>query len=220
MLRSKTQIEGAIAADRAAIARAGQVIAEARQQSLSLESSQAEDIAAELAETRKGLAGLAERIRATADQLARIVVTAPVEGTVVNVRIKTIGGVIEPGAPLLDLVPAGGELLLEARVAPVDIDEVHPGLRAQVHLLAYNSRNLRRIEGEVRGVSADRLEDPATRQPYYLAKVAVDRAALPAGITMTAGMPADVMIVTGERTLLQYLLRPITDTLRRGLRES
>ena len=59
-----------------------------------------------------------------------------------------------------------------------------------------------------------------TRQPYYLARVAVDRAALPAGITMTAGMPADVMIVTGERTLLQYLLRPITDTLRRGLRES
>ena len=220
LLRSKTQIEGAIAADRAAIARAGQEIAEARQHSLSLESSQAEDIAAELAETRKSLAGLAERIRATADQLARIVVTAPVEGTVVNVRIKTIGGVIEPGAPLLDLVPAGGELLLEARVAPVDIDEVHPGLRAQVHLLAYKSRNLRRIEGEVRGVSADRLEDPATRQPYYLAKVAVDRAALPAGITMTAGMPADVMIVTGERTLLQYLLRPITDTLRRGLRES
>ena len=220
LLRSKTQIEGAIAANRAAIARAGQVIAEARQHSLSLESSQADDIAAELAATRKGLAGLAERIRATADQLARIVVTAPVEGTVVNVRIKTIGGVIEPGAPLLDLVPAGGELLLEARVAPVDIDEVHPGLRAQVHLLAYNSRSLRRIEGEVRGVSADRLEDPATRQPYYLAKVAVDRAALPAGITMTAGMPADVMIVTGERTLIQYLLRPITDTLRRGLRES
>ena len=220
LLRSKTQIEGAIAADRAAIARAGQVIAEARQQSLSLESSQADDIAAELAATRKGLAGLAERIRATADQLARTVVTAPVDGTVVNVRIKTTGGVIEPGAPLLDLVPAGGELLLEARVAPVDIDEVHPGLRAQVHLLAYNSRSLRRIEGEVRGVSADRLEDPATRQPYYLAKVAVDRAALPAGITMTAGMPADVMIVTGERTLLHYLLRPITDTLRRGLRES
>ena len=220
LLRSKTQIEGAIAADRAAISRAGHVIAEARQHSLSLESSQADDIAAELGATRKGLAGLAERIRATADQLARIVVTAPVEGTVVNVRIKTIGGVIEPGAPLLDLVPAGGELLLEARVAPVDIDEVHPGLRAQVHLLAYNSRSLRRIEGEVRGVTADRLEDPATRQPYYLAKVAVDRAALPAGITMTAGMPADVMIVTGERTLLHYLLRPITDTLRRGLRES
>ena len=220
LLRSKTQIEGAIAANRADIARAGQVIAEARQQSLSLESSRAEEIAAELAEMRKSLAGLAEKIRATADQLARIVVTAPVDGTVVDVRIKTIGGVIEPGAPLLDLVPAGGELLLEARVAPVDIDEVHPGLRAQVHLLAYQSRNLRRIEGEVRGVSADRLEDAATRQPYYLAKVAVDRAALPAGIIMTAGMPADVMIVTGERTLLQYLLRPITDTLRRGLRES
>ena len=66
----------------------------------------------------------------------------------------------------------------------------------------------------------DRLEDPATRQPYYLARVAVDRAALPAGVVLSAGTPADVMIVTGERALLDYLTRPITDTLRRGLRES
>ena len=89
-----------------------------------------------------------------------------------------------------------------------------------MHLLAYRSRSLQRIDGEVRGISADRLEDPATRQPYYLARVAVDRASLPAGIAMTPGMPADVVIVTGERTLLQYLFRPITDAFRRGLRES
>ena len=91
---------------------------------------------------------------------------------------------------------------------------------AQVHLLAYNSRNLRRIEGPVREDSADRLEDPATQQTYYLARVAVDRDALPPGIMLSAGMPAEVMIVTGERTLLDDLTRPIADTLRCGMRES
>ena len=105
-------------------------------------------------------------------------------------------------------------------MAPIDIDEVHAGLVAQVHLLAYQSRNLPRIEGTVREVSADRLEDPTTHQPYYLARVAVAPDALPAGVVLSAGMPADVAIVTAERTLLDYLLRPITDTLRRGLRES
>jgi HlyD family secretion protein len=148
------------------------------------------------------------------------VVTAPVDGTVVDLKIKTSGGVVGPGEPLMDIVPAAAELLLEARVAPVDIDEVHPGLEAQVHLLAYKSRDLPRVRGSVREVSADRLEDPATRQPYYLARVAVDRGSLPAGVVLSAGMPADVMIVTGERTLLDYLTRPITDALRRGLRES
>jgi HlyD family secretion protein/epimerase transport system membrane fusion protein len=147
-------------------------------------------------------------------------VTAPVAGTVVALRIKTPGGVVGPGEPILDLVPATAELLLEARVAPVDIDEVHPGLRAQIHLLAYRARSMPRLEGLVREVSADRLEDPATRQPYYLARVAVARAALPAGVSLSAGMPADVLIVTGERTLLDYLVRPLTETLRRGLRES
>ena len=116
-------------------------------------------------------------------------ITAPVAGTVVDLQVKTPGGVVEPGEPLLDLVPAGAELLLEARVAPTDIDEVHPGLEAQVHLLAYRSRNLPRIEGAVREVSADRLEDPTTHQPYYLARVAVDPDALPAGVALRPGCP-------------------------------
>ncbi len=218
--RSQAEIDGTIGSESAAIARAGQEIAELRQRSQSVASTQAEEVAGDLAEARRSLAGLEEKLRAAADELARTVVVAPVDGTVVNVRIKTPGGVIGAGEALMDLVPAAAELLLEARVAPVDIDEVHPGLAAQVHLLAYQSRNLPRIMGSVREVSADRLEDPTSHQAYYLAEVAVDRASLPAGITLTAGMPADVMIVTGERTLLQYLLRPITDTLRRGLHES
>ena len=218
--RSQAQIEGSVASGRAGIARARQVIAETRQQMRSLTSDHVELVARELGETRKSRAPLEERLRATADRLARTTIIAPVAGTVVDLQVTTPGGVIAAGTPLLDIVPAGAELLLEARVAPNDIDEVHVGLVAQVHLLAYRSQNLPRIEGTVREVSADRLEDATTHQPYYLARIAVGTDALPAGIVLSAGMPADVAIVTAERTMLDYLLRPITDTLRRGLRES
>lgn len=218
--RLRAQIDGTIGSNRAAIARAGQVIAEARQQMRSLRSELAERVAGELAETRRSVTTLAEKLRATADRLARTAVTAPVAGTVVDLRIKTAGGVINPGETLMNIVPADADLLLEARIAPVNIDEVHPGQPAQVHLLAYKSRNLPRIDGSLREISADRLEDPHTREPYYLARIVVERRNLPQGIALAAGMPADVMIVTGERTLLNYLMSPITDALRRGLRES
>lgn len=218
--RSRAEIEGGIGADRAGIARAGQVMAEARQQMRSLASEQAERVAAELAETRRSAAAAAEKLRATADRLGRTVVRAPVAGTVVDLQVKTAGGVVEPGAPLMGIVPAEADLLLEARVAPVHIDEIHPGLSARVHLLAFKSRNLPRIEGRLREVSADRLEDPVTHEPYYLARVAVPRLALPEGIVLAAGMPAEVLIVTAERTLLSYLLQPVSDALRKGLRET
>ncbi len=218
--REQAEIEGTIGANRAAIARARMVIAETRQQISSLDSEQAEQVARELTETRTSLAELEKQLRATADRLARTLITAPVAGTVVALKVKTPGGVISPGEPLLDLVPAEDGLVLEARIAPVDIDEVYPGLEAQVHLLAYQSRNLPRVQGTVEEVSADRLEDPDSHQPYYLARVAIAPSGLPAGLQLAPGMPAEVMIVTGERTLIDYLLRPLTDTIRRGLRES
>ena len=218
--RTQAELEGKIGSDRAAIARAGQEIAEARQQMRSLASEQVEQVAGELAATRKDLARASEQLRATADCLERTVIRAPVTGTVLDLRVKTPGGVVEPGEALMDIVPAGTDLLLEARVGPTDIDEVHAGLEAQIHLLAYRSRDLPRIGGTVREVSADRLEDPHTGEGYYLARVAVARAVLPASVVLAPGMPADVMIVTGQRTLLAYLLRPVTAALRRGLRES
>lgn len=218
--RSRAQIEGEKATSVANIAQARQVISEARMQMTSLVSERIDEVATDLAQARRDLGGLEERLRATQDQLERTVVRAPVDGTVVALVVKTPGGVIAAGEPILDIVPAGDALILEARVAPIDIDEVHPGLPAEVHLLAYKSRNLPRINGTVRDVSADRLTDPETNQPYYTARIAVDATALPQDVILTAGMPADAMIVTGERTFLRYLLQPLTDTLRRGLRES
>jgi HlyD family secretion protein len=145
---------------------------------------------------------------------------APVAGTVVELAKHTEGGVVRPGERLLDIVPADAELIVEARVRPNDIDEVHAGLVAQVHLSAYSARRLPRIDGRVRSVSADRLVDPATGEAYFATQVQIAPAALPAGVGLAPGMPAEVVIVTAERTLLDYLLEPIRTVLRRGMRES
>jgi HlyD family secretion protein/epimerase transport system membrane fusion protein len=145
-----------------------------------------------------------------------------VSGTVVGLSFKTHGGVIQPGEPILDIVPADDDLLIDARVAPVDIDVVHPGLRAKVHLSAYSQRNLPQIDGIVRSVSADSLHDQQTGMSYYLARVEVDRdnlAHLGSNIQLVAGMPAEVLIVTEQRTLVGYLSQPFRDMFRRALRE-
>lgn len=149
-------------------------------------------------------------------------IAAPVSGTVVGLRFKTRGGVIQRGEPILDIVPANDDLLIDARVAPTDIDVVYPGLPAQVHLSAYAQRSLPRIEGKVRSVSADSLRDEKTgivllsrarrgRSPGAL-QLRHGRAAR----ARDAGGGADV---TGERTLFGYLLQPFRDMFRRSLRE-
>ena len=132
------------------------------------------------------------------------------------------GGVIRPGDPILDIVPREEDLLIDARVAPTDIDSVRPGQTARIHFAAYPTRNQPQIEGVVRQISADTLLDEATNQRYYLARVEVDRAELAEtapDIEIVPGMPAEVLIVTGERTVLDYILQPFDETLRRGFRE-
>jgi HlyD family secretion protein len=218
--RSRAQIEGLRGTAQSAVAGARQAIGEAQQQITALRSERAETVANELATARRDLAQVQQKLAAAADKLARITITAPVAGTVVDLKLKTPGGVVGAGDPLLDLVPQDDTLVLEARVAPMDIDEVHAGLQAQVHLLAYKSRNLPRIDGLVREVSADRLTDPDTGEPYYTARITVPAAALPKGITLAPGMPAEALIVTAQRTFLSYLTQPLRDALRRGLRES
>jgi HlyD family secretion protein/epimerase transport system membrane fusion protein len=218
--RAQAQIEGVRAQSVAAIAQARQSIAEAQRQKEAMLSERADQSSSELASVRRDLATTGEKLRAAADRLEHAVIRAPVAGTVVDLRVKTIGGIIGAGEPVLDIVPEADKLVLEARVAPVDVDEVHDGLEAKVHLLAYKSRNLPQIMGRVSAVSADRLTDEKTGQPYYKAKISVAPDTLPPGVTMTAGMPADVMIVTGERTALQYLLQPVRDLWRRGMNES
>jgi HlyD family secretion protein/epimerase transport system membrane fusion protein len=149
-------------------------------------------------------------------------VTAPISGTVVNSSFKTIGGVVERGKPILEIVPSSDDLVIEARVTPMDVKAVHVGLTAQIHFTAYSSRSTPRVPGTVQTVSADRLLDANTHQPYYLVKVNVDREAmrrLAPNVKLIAGMPADVLIVTEHRSMFDYLFQPFLEAFRQSFHE-
>lgn len=207
----------------AAIAKSRQQIAETELLIASGDAARLDEVAGELDKVNTELAEKTNRLRASDDILKRTTITAPVDGTVINLRFKTVGGVLQRGEPVLEIVPKDDELVVEARVQPNDIRLVHPGQQAQVHLSAYSMRILPRIKGVVRFASADRVTDTHGNQSYFVAKVEIDRADLAArapGIELLPGMPAEVIFVNENRTLLQFLLSPLTDILRRGMNES
>ena len=202
------------------ISRAEQVINESQATLLKLESDRQHEIAQSLREAQNQVFQLRERLRAAEDQLSRTEVKAPEDGVVTELRIHTPGGVIGAGAPLMDLVPRQDRLIVTARVKPEDIDVVHPGLNADVHLLPYNQRRAPRLNGTVTHVSADRLVDKRTEQPYYATKIRVQDTRMAANdIRIIPGMPAQVFITTGRGTVALYALRPLLDSFHSAFSE-
>lgn len=172
---------------------------------------------ARLAELAPQLAGARERL-----ELTRL--RAPVDGVVVGLAVHTVGGVIAPGERVMDIVPQGGELIIEAQVRPEDADDLEAGQRTEVRINAFGGRNLPIVYGEVRQVSADRFTDERSGAAYFRAQVAVPREELArltqaSGRELRAGLSAEVIVPTRERTALQYLLEPLNQTLWRSLRE-
>jgi HlyD family type I secretion membrane fusion protein len=153
--------------------------------------------------------------------MLRTDILAPESGLVVNLKHFTPGGVLKPGEPFLDIVPQHDTLVVECKVEPTDIDAVKQGLAAEVRLSAYKQRRTPTLHGRVLKVSADALTDEKLNKTYYAAEVAIDPdqlAAVP-DVKLYPGMPADVMIMTGKRTALQYLVDPIRDSFWRSFRE-
>jgi len=202
------------------IARVQQTISEYEMRMIDVRNQGAADVATQMEAVRTRLNDVEEKMRAAADVLARTEVRAPRSGTVTDLRFHTHAGVIGPGQKILDIVPSGELSIIEAQVRPTDIDVVHAGLPAQIHLSVYNARNLPLIDGTVEQVSADRMTDQRTGQAYFLARIVISPESLAeAGVELQPGMPAEVMIVTGERTALNYLMRPLLDAFRRSLHE-
>jgi HlyD family secretion protein/epimerase transport system membrane fusion protein len=203
------------------VARTQQQIGETEMQLVQINAERVDQIANESDKVRLELAEVTQKLRSAEDVLRRTIVTAPVAGKVVNLRFKTIGGIVQRGEPLLDIVPGDDALVIEARVAPIDINIVQAGLPAHVHLGTHASQTMPSLSGVVRSVSPDRLIDQATRQPYYLARVEIDRdeAQRLSGVELIPGMSADVLVVAKERSMLGYLLQPFSNALRRSLRE-
>jgi HlyD family secretion protein/epimerase transport system membrane fusion protein len=221
--RTRADIRAEQATSRASIARNEQAIGETRIRLLTMHEQLREAVSDELSRVRSELATVKSQLPSREDVLERTLVAAPLDGTVVNLRVTTESGVIQPGEPLLDLVPVEPTLIIDARVKPIDMDTVRTGQPARVIFPAYGQRNLPQITGRLRSVSADRLIDERSGEPYFLAKVEVDEAELQRlapEIELTPGMPAEVMILTGERTMLDYLVRPFIQSITRSFRES
>jgi|TARA_B110000240_G_scaffold197700_1_gene253942 epimerase transport system membrane fusion protein len=174
-----------------------------------------------LAEITAEIESIIEKLRIREDTLERSLVRAPVTGTVLNLEVHTVGGVIRQGGRILDIVPDGQALVITAKVPPVDIDRMSIGLNAEIRLSAFNQITTPKVYGTVINVSADKLIDEATGLSYYQAQLDLLPESVEAlvGLELVPGMPADVLISTGERTLLQYLSKPITDSFARSFLE-
>lgn len=218
--RERAALQGTVAETRAAIGAAEQRAAEARLRVAELRALRATEIAEELRAATARVHELEQQLAAADDVLRRTEIRAPVAGIVVDMSVGTVGGVVEAGATLMRLLPEGDAFVVQARIDPLDIDRVAPGLPATVWLTSLNRRSHSGIGGRVETISADRLADPATGAAYYLARVAMEAGAVErSGAPLQAGMGAEVMIATGAQSALDYLAAPIARSLSRAFRE-
>lgn len=220
--RQILQYKGEIAQNRSEIARLKSQISENKVQKQVKRQEFQKDVGEQLREAQANITDAEERVTALGDQVRRTTVIAPVSGTVVGLKVHTIGAVVRPGDPIMDVVPSGDGFVVEARIPDRDIDNIYPGQDAEIRFSAFNQRLSNVIKGEVVHVSADTFEDEATGTHYYKARVKVTEQGkndMTDNMQLLAGMPAEVMIRTGERTFASYIAKPITDMLARAMRE-
>lgn len=202
----------------AASARIQQVLAEIAK----TDQEYLEKVAEQRHDTVRQIHDIEQQASAALDSLKRLDVVAPYPGRVLNPSKHAVNGVVAPGEALMDIVPAGERLIADVRIGPQDIDQVQTGQKADVLFPTLNRRQTPSLAGEVEVVSADRLVDSATNQPYYLARVRItetDPAKLNS-VLFQPGIPVEVHVQTGARTALSYLLKPLTDSIKRGMTET
>ena len=219
--REAARIEAQRAEHGTEIARAANAIGEVELQIAQAAQDMREAVTAELRDVQTRILNLTER-RVTAEtRLARIAITAPQAGVVLGLTAHTVGGVIQAGAPIMQIVPHDDELVLRAQVSPQDVDKLRPGLASTIRFPAFDQQTTPAIMGRLEGVSADRIDDTQRGLSYFAARIRIDEAerAKLGGLTLLPGMPAEVFIQTGERQVLSYLLKPLLDHMARALRE-
>ena len=234
--RARADILGRMASNQSEIARIAERVGEIRLSILTNQTQYDQDISDQLTKVNTDLSQLEETLPASKDVLSRTDIVAPVDGTVFNLRFKTVGGVVRPGEALLDIEPLHDDLIIDAKLSPNDIDVVRPGLIAEVYLTPYVSRHTPRLKGTVVRVSPDVMRDTAggmgmappgappgtAGSAYYEVKVRIDHnefAGLGEDMQLFPGMPAEVYIMTGTRTFGQYFLDPLAKSFRRAFRE-
>lgn len=220
--REKTAVEGELAAGTAEIARLGVQINETQGQIALRDRSFKEDILKKLEDAKIRLVDLEQRYNALKDQSERTIVKSPVEGSVVELAFHTIGGVIRPGERIMSIVPDDTDYVVEAKLNVVDIDTVHVGQLADIRFSAFQHKPSFVMEGKVTYVSADSVQDNAGHS-YYDIKAELTPEGMKAfdrnEFFIVPGMPVEVMIKTGDRTMLEYILKPFIDMFKRAFNE-
>jgi protease secretion system membrane fusion protein len=221
--RTFAQLSGAISEDIGNIGRAQRQVAELSLRRAQRMQDYQKEVRTQLSDVQKEADALSARMQGQRFELQNVEVKAPADGTVVNLAVFTQGGVVGPGFKMMDIVPSDDPLIVEGTLPVNLVDKVHKGLKVEIMFSAFNANRTPHIEGEVETVSADRAVDEKTGQPYYKVRVKVT----PKGAKMVAehhlniiaGMPAELFVKTGERTMMNYLLKPVFDRASSSLSE-
>ncbi|RZJ62795.1 MAG: HlyD family type I secretion periplasmic adaptor subunit [Acidovorax sp.] len=202
-------------------ARGHRAVAELRQKIVSRKQEYRKEAEASLTETVRDVEPESRRFAALKGELARTEIRAPAAGQVVGLAVQTVGAVVQPGQQIMSIVPPGEPLVLEARVAPHLVDRVHAGLAADVRFNSFAHSPQLVVQGQVASVSGDLLTDAQTNVSYYLARVKLTAEGMKAlgSRQLQPGMPAEIVIKTGERSLLTYLAAPLLKRMAGSLKE-
>ena len=218
--RLAASLDGSVAALEAQIASTRAKIGEAREQAIQLRESRRAQAGSELAQVNTALNMQQSRSVAAGDQQSRSEIRAPYSGTVEKIAFAAVGDVIKPAEAIMEIVPDADQLVIEAMIAPEDVDQVSAGQRASVRFSSFNLAATPNIDGQVGYVAADRSEDPQSRRPFYVARISVDQSQVRReGLALRSGMPAEVHIQTGSRSMLSYIFKPLRDQFARAFRD-
>jgi epimerase transport system membrane fusion protein len=222
--RKRSELRGDVAALEGEKARLSENIIETRQQIILRKREYQKEVMTRLRDLQVRIIDLRSAERTARDKISRIEIRAPVRGKIKGFDIVTLGAVINAGQSIMEIVPLGQTFKIVARVSPVDVDALYPGLQAEVRLPVFDDRNFPAIYAELQDVSADIYAGESVDAPYYKATLVVgaDGMAVLAKkqASLVSGMPVDVYIRTGERTFLDYLTRPFQNMLARALNEA
>ena len=219
--RNLAQLEGRAGEIVSSIASAKASIDEKRLELIRVKRSFHEQVLAELQDVESEIIDLQERSNAATHYLQQMVVKAPVDGLIVGLNVHTEGGVVVPGQLLMEIVPDNDALIVEGQVLPTDVDDLLVGQSARVKLSGFQQRTTPELTGMLQYVSADSMLDERSGMTYFIIRVSIaaeELAKLPSE-GLIPGMPAEVFVQTGERTALEYLLQPLSDTIDRAWRE-
>ena len=216
--REEARLEGERAALLASAAQAKGKVAETRLQIIQIDQDLRSEVAKELREMQGKSAELVERRVGAQDQLQRVDIRAPLAGVVHQLAVHTVGGVVQPGEPMMLVVPDDDELAVEVKVPPQDIDHLHLGQEASLRFPAFNQHSTPQIEGRVKMIAADLTADQRTGNSYYVVRIGATKEQLTrlGPVKLVAGMPVEAFIMTGYRSALSYLLKPFSDQMGRA----